>query len=258
MVLYADSIWADTMARRPLVAGNWKMNGLAASAGVLEKIIGGVQKLANVDVMVCPPATLLASFAKAARGTAVVIGGQDCHALAAGAYTGDISAEMLRDAGAQAVIVGHSERRRYHAETDADVRAKALAARRAKLLAIVCVGETRAERDGGHARAIVGKQLEGSLPDNAEDFVIAYEPVWAIGSGLTPTPADIADIHGFIRERLSARFAAGAQTTRILYGGSVKPDNAKTLLAAANVDGALVGSASLDAGEFLAIAGVYR
>jgi len=246
------------MARRPLVAGNWKMNGLAASAGELRKIIAGAGKLPNVDVMVCPPATLIASFAGAARGSAVAIGGQDCHALAAGAYTGDIAAEMLRDAGASTVIVGHSERRAHYGETDAMVRDKALAARRAGLLAIVCVGETRAERDAGKARVVVGVQLDGSLPDNAENFVVAYEPVWAIGTGLTPTPRDVAEMHGFIRERLSLRFGEKAQSMRILYGGSVKPGNAKELLAFENVDGALVGGASLDAGEFLAIAGVYR
>jgi triosephosphate isomerase len=246
------------MARRPLVAGNWKMNGLAASAGELKKIIAGAGKVPNVDVMVCPPATLIASFAEAARGTAVAIGGQDCHALAAGAYTGDISAEMLRDAGATAVIVGHSERRRHHDETDAAVRAKALAARRAGLLAIVCIGETRAERDAGKAHAVVAAQLDGSLPDSVEDFVVAYEPVWAIGSGLTPTQADVAGLHGFIRGRLAARFGEKAQHVRILYGGSVKPGNAKDLLTVENVDGALVGGASLDATEFLAIAGVYR
>jgi len=246
------------MARRPLVAGNWKMNGLAASAGELRKIIAGAGKLPNVDVMVCPPATLIASFAGAARGSAVAIGGQDCHALAAGAYTGDIAAEMLRDAGASTVIVGHSERRAHYGETDAMVRDKALAARRAGLLAIVCVGETRAERDAGKARIVVGAQLDGSLPDNAQNFVVAYEPVWAIGTGLTPTPRDVAEMHGFIRERLSLRFGEKAQSMRILYGGSVKPGNAKELLAVENVDGALVGGASLDAGEFLAIAGVYR
>jgi triosephosphate isomerase len=250
------------MARRPLVAGNWKMNGVAASIGELEKIIAGAgalaQSSANVEIMVCPPATLLASFALAARGTGVAIGGQDCHALPAGAYTGDISAEMLRDAGAQAVIVGHSERRQHHGETDAAVRAKALAARRAGLLAIVCVGETRAERDGGHARDVVSTQLDGSLPPDAGNVVIAYEPVWAIGTGLTPTPGDVGDMHGFIRARLSSRFGAATKDVRILYGGSVKPANAKELLAVDNVDGALVGGASLNAGEFLAIAGVYR
>jgi triosephosphate isomerase len=250
------------MARRPLVAGNWKMNGLQASAGELEKIIAGARTLANVDVMVCPPATLLASFAAVARGTGVAIGGQDCHALPAGAYTGDISAEMLRDAGAQAVIVGHSERRQDHGETDVAVRAKTLAARRAGLVAIVCVGETRAERDAELKREVVGTQLEGSLPDAAqnlaENIVIAYEPVWAIGTGRTPTQSEVGDMHGFIREQLSLRFGEAGQAVRILYGGSVKPSNAKQLLAVDNVDGALVGGASLDAGEFLAIAGVYR
>jgi len=245
------------MARRPLVAGNWKMNGLSASIRELETIIAGARTLANVDVMVCPPATLIASFAAASRGTTVAIGGQDCHALAAGPYTGDISAEMLRDAGAKAVIVGHSERRRHHGESDAAVRDKALAARRAGLFAIVCIGETRAERDAGQTRAVLGAQLDGSLPDGAADVVVAYEPVWAIGSGLTPTPEQIASIHAFIRERLGLRFAGTAEAMRIVYGGSVKSANAKDLLTVANVDGALVGGASLQASEFLAIAGVY-
>jgi triosephosphate isomerase (TIM) len=246
------------MARRPLVAGNWKMNGLRASVRELEKIIAGARELAAVDVMICPPATLIADFAAAARGSRVAIGGQDCHALPSGPYTGDISAEMLKDAGAQAVIIGHSERRHHHGETDAEVRAKALAARRAGILAIVCVGETRAERDAGRARAVVRAQLGGSLPDDAADFVIAYEPVWAIGSGLTPTAGDVADMHGFIREDLSGRYSEAAQRVRILYGGSVRPANAKELLTVENVDGALIGGASLIAGEFLAIAGVYR
>jgi triosephosphate isomerase len=254
--------WAETMARRPLVAGNWKMNGLSASIAELDKIIVGAgalaQRSANVDVMVCPPATLIANFAVAARGSNVAIGGQDCHALSAGAFTGDIAAEMLRDAGAQAVIVGHSERRQYHGETDAAVRAKAQAAHRAGLLAIVCVGETRAERDGGRAREVVGAQLDGSLPENAAATLVAYEPIWAIGTGLTPHPSDVADMHGFIRTRLGARFGEAGETVRILYGGSVKASNAKELMATANVDGALVGGASLVAGEFLAIAGVYR
>jgi triosephosphate isomerase len=243
---------------RPLVAGNWKMN--SASAAELAKIIAGARDLAAVDIMVCPPATLLAQFATLAQGSPVRIGGQDCHAEPAGAFTGDLSAEMLRDAGASAVIVGHSERRSYHGETDADVRAKALAARRARLLAIVCVGETRADREGGRALAVVGTQLEGSLPDgaSAETLVVAYEPIWAIGSGMTPTPDDVAEMHGLVRQRLASRFGAAGQGIRILYGGSVKPANAKELMAVADVDGALVGGASLKADEFLAIAGVYR
>jgi len=248
-------------SRRPLVAGNWKMNGLRACATELAKIVQGAGELSGkVDVLVCPPATLVASFAEAVAGGPVRIGGQDCHAEASGAFTGDLAAEMLKDAGASAVIVGHSERRSYHKETDADVRAKALAARRAGLLAIVCVGETRAEREAGRAPAVVEGRLAGSLPDGAraDDLVVAYEPVWAIGSGLTPTPADVAEMHGLIRRHLTARFGAAGEGMRILYGGSVKPSNAKELLHVAEVDGALVGGASLKAEEFLAIAGVYR
>ena len=245
--------------RRPLVAGNWKMNGLRSSAAEFTRIVEGAQKLTAVDLMICPPATLLVLLAAAAKGTSVLIGAQDCHAEPSGAFTGDLSAEMLKDAGASAVIVGHSERRSYHKETDADVRAKALAARRAGLCAIVCVGETRAEREDGRALAVVGMQLDGSVPDGAtvENLVVAYEPVWAIGSGLTPTPTDVADMHAFIRQRLGSRLGEEGQGIRILYGGSVKPSNAKELLHVANVDGALVGGASLKADEFLAIAGVY-
>jgi triosephosphate isomerase len=245
------------MTRRPLVAGNWKMNGLKASIGELEKIITGAKKLANVDLMVCPPATLIARFASAARESSVAIGGQDCHAQPSGAYTGDIAAEMLKDAGATAVIVGHSERRQYHGETNEDVRAKALAARRAGIFAIVCVGETRAERDAGQAHAVVAAQLDGSLPDGADNVVVAYEPIWAIGTGLTPTREDVADIHAFIRQRLCARYGVAGQGMRILYGGSVKPANAKELMAVDNVDGGLVGGASLKADELLGIASVY-
>ena len=247
--------------RRPLVAGNWKMNGLKASAAELTKIVRGFGDLApKTDVLVCPPATLIAAFAAAAAGSAVAIGGQDCHAEAAGAFTGDISAEMLADAGARAVIVGHSERRTYHDETDAQVCAKALAARRARLLAVVCVGETKDERVAGRALDVVGTQLDGSLPDGAapENLVVAYEPVWAIGTGLTPTPADVGQVHGFIRARLTARFGPAGQRMRILYGGSVKPSNAKELLGVADVDGALVGGASLKADDFLGIAAAYR
>ncbi len=246
------------MARRPFVVGNWKMNGSLASAGELKEIMAGAQSLADVDVMVCPPATLIAGFSALARGSRVAIGGQDCHPSAAGAFTGDISAEMLRDAGAEAVIVGHSERRHHHGETDAVVFAKAAAAKRAGLLAIVCVGETSAERDAGHARAVVRAQLEGSLPPAADNIVIAYEPVWAIGTGVTPTALDIADMHRFIRDRLAARYGEAGRQSRILYGGSVKPNNARDLALVENVDGALVGGASLKAKDFLAIAGAYR
>ena len=246
------------MPPRPLVAGNWKMNGLAASIGQLNAVIAGAPDVPSVDLMVCPPATLIASFAAAARGTPVLIGGQDCHALASGAYTGDISAEMLKDAGASAVIVGHSERRQYHHETDAEVRTKAEAARRAGLTPIVCVGETRPQREAGQALDVVASQLQGSLPEGVADFVVAYEPVWAIGTGLTPTPADVGEMHRVIREHLVCRYGAGGQGTRILYGGSVNPKNAAELMAVANVDGALVGGASLKAVDFLAIASVYR
>ena len=246
--------------RRPLVAGNWKMNGRQASVAELAKIVAGAGGLASVDLLVCPPATLMAEFARAARGSAVQIGAQDCHAEPAGAFTGDLSAEILADAGASAVILGHSERRSTHHETDAEVRAKALAARRAGLMAIVCVGESRAERDAGRAHAVVGAQLDGSLPDGAtaENLVVAYEPVWAIGTGLTPTPADVGEMHAFIRGRLGSRLGAASQGIRILYGGSVKPSNAGEFLSVADVDGALVGGASLKAEEFLAIAGVCR
>jgi triosephosphate isomerase len=234
------------------------MNGLAACAGELESIIAGARGLPNADFMICPPATLVARFAALARGSRVAIGGQDCHAEPAGAYTGDIAAEMLKDAGASAVIVGHSERRHYHGETDAMVRAKALAARRAGLLAIICVGETRAERDANKTHTVVHTQLDGSLPDDFTDFVVAYEPVWAIGTGVTPTRDAILDMHRFIRERLRARYGDDGRDARILYGGSIKPANAKDLLGIDDVDGALVGGSSLKADEFLAIAAVYR
>jgi triosephosphate isomerase (TIM) len=245
----------------PLVAGNWKMNGLAASVGEFSKIITRAKALAGrVDLMVCPPATLIPAFASAARGSAVAVGGQDCHAERFGAHTGDISAEMLADAGARAVIIGHSERRIDHHETDAEVRQKAQAAWRAGLAAIVCVGEQRAEREAGKTLDIVGRQLDGSLPDGstAAYLVIAYEPVWAIGTGLTPGPADVAAVHGFIRSRLAERFSAAGPHIRILYGGSVKPANADQLLTVDDVNGALVGGASLKADDFLDIAAVYR
>jgi triosephosphate isomerase (TIM) len=249
------------MAARPLIAGNWKMNGLQGATAELRKIIDGARDLnALTDILVCPPATLIAGFAALARGTGIAIGAQDCHAEPAGAFTGDLSAEMLKDAGASTVIVGHSERRCFHHETDAEIRAKALAARRAGLMAVVCVGETRAEREAGRTIAVVRGQLAGSLPDgaDAENTALAYEPVWAIGTGLTPSVGDVAQVHGFIRRELATRYGGAAQGVRILYGGSVKPANAGELLAVENVDGALVGGASLKAEELLAIAAVYR
>jgi triosephosphate isomerase len=236
------------------------MNGLRAAVAELDKVKAQAGAFPACDLMLCPPATLLAQFAAAARGSALLIGAQDCHAEASGAFTGDISAEMLKDAGAVAVIVGHSERRSYHHERDADVRAKVLAAWRAALTAIVCVGETRAEREGGRAEAVVAAQLAGSLPDGAraDNLVVAYEPVWAIGTGLTPTPADVGQMHGLIRARLVARFGAEGRGMRLLYGGSVKPANAASLLSVPDVDGALVGGASLKAEEFLGIASACR
>ena len=245
----------------PLVAGNWKMNGLKASAAELGKIAAGAGRLSGkADLMVCPPATLVAQFAQAAHGAGIAIGGQDCHARPSGAHTGDIAAEMLADAGATAVIVGHSERRADHHETDDAVRAKAEAAWRAGLTAIVCVGETRAQRESDQTLDAVGRQLQGSLPDGGtgSNLVVAYEPVWAIGTGLTPTPQDVALVHAFIRERLIGRFGPDGGEVRILYGGSVKPANAGDLLTIPHVNGALVGGASLKAEDFLGIAAVYK
>ncbi len=235
------------------------MNGLSGDSATLDEIIAGAAQLpASVEVLVCPPFLLIPGFAARARGTRVALGGQDCHAEPSGAHTGDIAAEMLAAAGATAVIVGHSERRQDHHESDAQVRAKALAARRAGLLAIVCVGETRAERDAGDALVVVRTQLDGSLPDDAGQLVIAYEPVWAIGTGLTPTLRDVAEMHSFIRHQLASRYGDAGEGVRVLYGGSVKRANAKELLAAENVDGALVGGASLRSEQFLAIAGACR
>jgi triosephosphate isomerase len=245
---------------RPLVAGNWKMNGLSASVAELEKIVAGAGRVSGkAELMICPPATLIAQFAKTVKGSSVVIGSQDCHAAASGAHTGDISAEMLADAGATAVIVGHSERRTDHHETDAQVRAKAQAAWRAGLTAILCIGETRAQREAGEALKVVGSQLQGSVPDGATgaNLVIAYEPVWAIGTGLTPTPADVAEVHASIRKSLRARFGEEGGNIRILYGGSVKPSNARELLNIQDVNGGLIGGASLKADDFLAIAAAY-
>ena len=246
-------------APKPLVAGNWKMNGLRASVSELDALIRGLPAGAGerLDVMICPPATLIREFAEAASGSPVRIGGQDCHAKPSGAHTGDISAEMLKDAGASAVIVGHSERRADHGETDAHVKTKAEAALRAGLAPIVCVGETETERLAGRTNDVVSGQLAGSLPERAEALVVAYEPVWAIGTGRTPTPEDVAEVHALVRRALEARYGAAGGRIRILYGGSVKPENAGTLMAVENVDGALVGGASLKAADFLGIMRAY-
>lgn len=247
---------------RPLVAGNWKMNGLkAALAEALEvrDSLKAGRAAAGIDVMICPPATLVAALAEAARTSALIVGGQDCHADTSGAHTGDIAAEMLADAGAKAVIVGHSERRWDHGELDAVVRAKATAAHRAGLTAIICIGETAGERSVGLTLDVVGRQLAGSLPKGATaaNTVIAYEPVWAIGTGLTPTADDVAVVHHAIRKALAKHVGAEADRMRILYGGSVKPSNAKELMSVANVDGALVGGASLKAADFCGIIAAY-
>ncbi len=237
-------------ARRKLAAGNWKMNGMQAALAEVATLNAEFPN-PDCDVIICPPATAVAAMA-AMNGT-VKAGGQDCHANVSGAHTGDISAEILADAGAGAVIVGHSERRADHGENDQTVQAKALAAWRAGLLAIICVGETEAERKSGDALKIVGGQLSGSIPDGAtgENTVIAYEPVWAIGTGLVPTLDDIAEMHDFMRAELTARFGVKtSESIRFLYGGSVKPTNAAEIFAVSNVDGALVGGASLKAADF--------
>ncbi len=244
------------MTRSKLIAGNWKMNGLAASTAELDKIIAGSRDLpARVEVLVCPPFTLIDRFADRAERSRVAIGAQDVHAKESGAHTGCISAAMLRDAGASHVIVGHSERRTDQKESDAEVQAKAAAVIAAGLIAIVCVGETEAERDAGEATAVVGRQLAGSLPAGATaaNLVVAYEPVWAIGTGRTPSTADVAEMHAFIRGRLRAQLGGEGEGVRILYGGSVKASNAAELLAVPDVDGALVGGASLTAEQFLPI-----
>jgi triosephosphate isomerase len=231
-----------------LIVGNWKMNGARAALPEIAAMAA-----AEKGLWIAPPFTLIDRAVGAAAGK-VVIGGQDCHAAASGAHTGDVAAAMLADLGAGFVIVGHSERRADHGESDAMVRAKAVAAQAAGLQVIVCVGETQGQRDAGDAEAVVGGQLDGSLPDTADGLIVAYEPVWAIGTGRTPTTAEVAAIHGFIRARLVERFGAAGAVTAILYGGSVKPDNAAVLLGQPNVDGALVGGASLTAASLLAIA----
>jgi triosephosphate isomerase len=240
---------------RQLIAGNWKMNGLVeslAEIGALRQALA--RRPVKADILVCPPATLIAR-ACAMTGNDITIGGQDCHPEPSGAFTGDISAEMLKDAGATSVIVGHSERRQYHGETDATVAAKARAAWRAGLKVIVCIGETEAERERGDTLRVCASQLLASIPDGAtaQTTAIAYEPVWAIGTGKTPTLVEIEEVHAAIRTNLATRFGDAGRHMRILYGGSVKPANAGNILALGDVNGALVGGASLKAADFLAI-----
>ena len=244
--------------RRPLIAGNWKMNGLRGSLSEIARLREGVEAAGfgeRADVMICPPATLIGA-AREAAGAAITIGAQDCHIKPSGAFTGDLSAPMLADSGASAVIVGHSERRSMHGERDEDVREKAKAAQGAGLIAIICLGETAGERRLGLTFEVMARQLKGSLPEGAQaaNTVIAYEPVWAIGTGLTPSLDDVAEAHRFLRERLAAlRGEPVAEQTRILYGGSVNPKNAAELLTIEHVDGGLVGGASLKAEDFLAV-----
>ena len=239
--------------RRKLAAGNWKMNGVKASLGEVAALIAAHPNPKS-EVLLCPPATLVAAMAEAAGGK-IAVGGQDCHMKPSGAHTGDIAAAMLRDCGASHVILGHSERRADHAETNAIVRAKAEAARAEGLVAVICVGETEAQRDAGETLELVGRQLFDSTPAGATaaNTVIAYEPVWAIGTGRTATPEQIAEVHDFMRSELVGRFGAEGEKIRLLYGGSVKPSNAKEIFATSNVDGALVGGASLKAADFGAI-----
>ena len=240
---------------RKLAAGNWKMNGTMSSLPEAMAVAGAALR-PEVEVLICPPATLIAPMATAAVGTNLEVGGQDCHTVQSGAHTGDISARMLADAGASYVILGHSERRTDHGEDDDLVRAKTEAAWEAGLTAIVCIGETLAEREAGRTLDVVGRQLQGSVPNGASGarLVVAYEPVWAIGTGKVPTTDQIAEVHDFIRARLDDRFGEGVgRLVRILYGGSVKPSNAAEIFAIANVDGALVGGASLKAADFSGI-----
>ncbi len=247
---------------RPLVAGNWKMNGTRASLDQIKAIAEGVQGPLSekVESLICPPATLLYVATALCTDSPLQIGAQDCHQNASGAHTGDLAAEMIADCFGTHVIVGHSERRTDHAETDHLVRAKAEAAYAADLTAVICIGETAGERKSGQTLDILKRQLAGSVPDGAtaERTVIAYEPVWAIGTGLTPTVADVAEAHAFLRAELVKRFGDAGKKMRILYGGSVKPSNARELMAVENVDGALIGGASLKAQDFLAIYRVYE
>ncbi|WP_158807630.1 triose-phosphate isomerase [Beijerinckia sp. L45] len=251
------------MARpQPLVAGNWKMNGMLADLAEIEAVRDAVDAGGGggAEVLICPPATLIVAAAKLVQGSRLKIGGQTCRSEISGAHTGDVSAAMLKDAGATYVILGHSERRASYGETNAAVRARAISALDLGMSAIICVGETKAEREAGRATSIVGRQLLGSVPAHPDPsrLVIAYEPVWAIGTGLTPTNADVAAMHRFIRGEIERLVPAGGSDVRLLYGGSVRPRNAAELMAIADVDGGLIGGASLDVDDFMAIAGVYR
>jgi triosephosphate isomerase len=241
---------------RPLIAGNWKMNGLQAQLAEAKALAADLaQTPSGADVALCPPATLLGPMAWTLKGSAVAVGGQDCHAKASGAFTGEVSAEMLADAGAALVILGHSERRTYNGETDADVAAKVEAALRAGLKPVICVGETLEERKAEQTLAVIKSQLTGSLPLSLGDaaFAVAYEPVWAIGTGLTPTLEQIEEVHAAIRAHLTERLGGAGRKAPILYGGSVKPENAADILKLQDVGGALVGGASLKASDFLGI-----
>jgi len=247
---------------KPLVAGNWKMNGLKAALNELGAMGQGYDSAMKekLDLLICPPATLLQPAAHVCLGSGIKIGAQDCHFNETGAHTGDISAEMVFDCGANSVIVGHSERRTDHGETNETVKAKADAGLRAGLLTIVCIGETEAQRKSGDTLKVLEDQLNGSIPDNstAETVIVAYEPVWAIGTGLVPSADDVEEAHAFMRKNLSIRFGNEGVKMRLLYGGSVKPGNAVELMGITNVDGALVGGASLKAEDFLGICAAYN
>jgi triosephosphate isomerase (TIM) len=251
---------AEGTAIKPLVAGNWKMNGTTAMLHEPRLLAGMMRDVkTKCDILVCPPATLMRRVKGVLKGSRIKLGGQDCHASASGAHTGDISAEMLKDSGAAYVIVGHSERRTNHKETDATVTAKATAAHRAGITAIICIGETLDERKGGKTLSVLTNQLKGAIPGGATaaNTVVAYEPVWAIGTGLTPTTAEVAEAHTHIRAELAKVMGGEGAKTRILYGGSVKPSNAVELMSVANVNGALVGGASLQAADFIGIIKAY-
>jgi triosephosphate isomerase len=246
-----------TMTITPLIAGNWKMNGLRSSLDEVAELAGLLTtgEAPRALVVICPPATILHTVASAGATSGILAGGQDCHTAVSGAHTGDLSASMLADAGAQYVIVGHSERRAAHGETDEVVRAKAEAAIGAGLKPIICVGETESERDAGNAEAVVASQITGSIPDAAgqHEVIVAYEPIWAIGTGRTPSCEEIGQMHNAIRRQLVERFGEKGASTRILYGGSMKPMNAREILDIENVNGGLVGGASLLAKDFYTI-----